>query len=74
MTGCCVHDEKSHVTITICEEQIHYPSEDYPCVCDQVLPDSAGKCLTCGHKATKHTATRICRPPSGESCDCHAIV
>jgi len=41
---------------TICEEVIHYPSEDYPCLCEQLVVDDAGKiCLACEHDARKHS-------------------
>lgn len=40
----------------VCEEVIHYPSEDYPCLCDRLLLDDAGKiCMECGHDARKHS-------------------
>lgn len=42
--------------IEICEEVIHYPSEDYPCLCEElVLDESARVCLECGHEAAKHS-------------------
>jgi hypothetical protein len=42
---------------TICEEQIHYPDEDYPCLCELLVLDAAGKvCVTCEHDARKHSA------------------
>jgi len=40
---------------TICEEMIHYPSEDYPCLCERLVLDDSGKiCLQCGHDVTRH--------------------
>lgn len=40
---------------TICEEVIHYPSEDYPCLCDRLVLDDLGRiCMECGHDATMH--------------------
>lgn len=40
----------------ICEEVIHYPSEDYPCLCERLVLDESGKiCRDCEHDARKHT-------------------
>jgi hypothetical protein len=45
--------------VTICEEQIHYPDEDYPCLCEELRVDPSGeRCVQCGHLATKHTIAR----------------
>lgn len=50
----------------ICHEVIHYPSEDYPCLCERLLLDDAGKiCMECGHDALKHTIVM-----SGGGTDC----
>ena len=42
---------------TICHEVIHYPSEDYPCLCERLVLDEAGNCLECGHTAEKHSTS-----------------
>ena len=40
---------------SICEEVIHYPSEDYPCLCERLVLDDAGKiCMECEPDALKH--------------------
>ena len=44
------------IAATICEEVIHYPSEDYPCLCERLVLDDSGKtCLECEHDVRKHT-------------------
>ena len=44
----------------ICEEVIHYPSEDYPCLCERLVLDDSGKtCRECEHDARKHTTVTI---------------
>ena len=48
----------------ICEEVIHYPSEDYPCLCYRLQLDDSGKiCMQCGHAARKHSTTTSFSPP-----------
>jgi hypothetical protein len=69
MTRCCPHNEDEHAHVTVCTEQIHYPSEDYPCLCDGIGGDEA-LCETCGHKRGSHIVERVCRPTTGESCNC----
>jgi len=68
MTTCCSHTEDEHHRVTICTEQIHYPSEDYPCLCEGMAGDGA-VCPTCGHKRESHLTKRICRF-APDSCDC----
>lgn len=70
MAGCCSHADDEHEKANICTEQIHYPSEDYPCLCDGFVRDADGVCTACGHKSDKHAVTRRCVPRSGEECDC----
>jgi hypothetical protein len=69
MTNCCPHEENEHAHETICLDQIHFPSEDYPCLCDGISGEGA-KCENCGHKRETHLHKRVCRPKSGESCNC----
>ena len=43
----------------ICHEEIHFPSEDYPCLCDELFVDETGTiCLQCGHGVAKHAVNR----------------
>jgi len=66
MLDCCAHGEEEHDAATICEVQIHYPSEDYPCVCEGLVTEGlSDTCVDCGHGAEKHLVTRCCR-----SCHC----
>jgi hypothetical protein len=71
MSRCCLHNEDEHAHVTVCMEQIHYPSEDYPCLCEGMAGGGA-VCETCGHKQGSHVVKRICRPKSGEPCNCHS--
>jgi hypothetical protein len=66
----CGHQEADHRASYPCHEIIHYPSEDYPCFCDDFIP-SADKvlCSHCGHSRDKHALHRRCRPADGV-CDC----
>jgi hypothetical protein len=51
----------------ICEEVIHYPSEDYPCLCERLVLDDSGKvCLECEHDARKHSFST---PQRGEGAE-----
>lgn len=62
----CEHADDEHETAMICEVQIHYPSEDYPCVCEGLVTEGlSDTCVQCGHRAEKHLVTRRCR-----SCNC----
>ena len=65
---CCAHTENEHREVTVCQEQIHYPSEDYPCLCERMAGENV--CTTCGHKRESHVVKQMCRPASGESCRC----
>jgi hypothetical protein len=48
----------------ICEEVIHYPSEDYPCLCERLVLDESGKvCVACEHDARKHRSTNVTPEP-----------
>jgi hypothetical protein len=75
MNACCKHSEEDHRVVNGCVEVIHYPSEDYPCVCESFDPDDAvERCITCGHPASKHPTLRVCRPASGEVCVCRVAL
>lgn len=69
MSRCCPHREDEHHVLPTCQEVIHYPSEDYPCLCHGFRGD-ADLCLECDHPRRKHVITRVCRPGSGEFCAC----
>ena len=69
MSRCCPHAEEEHQNLPTCQEVIHYPSEDYPCLCRGFLGD-ADLCLECDHPKRKHMVMRVCRPASGDFCDC----
>jgi hypothetical protein len=69
MTNCCPHGEDEHHLVTVCQEVIHYPSEDYPCVCTSSAAEE-GACADCGHAGRSHVARRICRPADGDMCGC----
>jgi hypothetical protein len=49
---------------------IHYPSEDYPCLCENESAFESETCAECQHPAAKHTRARVCKPVSGEICAC----
>ena len=69
MSRCCPHGEEEHQVLPTCQEVIHYPSEDYPCLCHGFQGD-ADLCLECDHVRSKHVITRVCRALSGEFCAC----
>ena len=73
MTGCCPHEEDEHHLLPTCQEVIHYPSEDYPCLCTHFAGDGA-KCDECGHVQTSHIVMRVCKPDSGGHCECRRLV
>jgi hypothetical protein len=68
MTGCCSHQDVEHDVLSTCQEVIHYPSEDYPCLC----PGFEGEetCSNCGHPEASHLTTRVCKPRDGSYCAC----
>ena len=69
MTICCEHSPEEHHVADVCHQMIHYPSEDYPCVCNGLVAE-ANVCSACGHAAGQHTRERVCRPAGGEFCAC----
>lgn len=70
MPDCCDHRDDEHRTVSTCQEVIHYPSEDYPCLCSGFLPRADGACERCEHPAASHVTARVCKPESGEFCGC----
>lgn len=75
MTDPCPHTEVEHHIANICEVMIHYPSEDYPCVCTGFTAgESAAMCGQCGHARSKHVNVRMCRPASGDFCPCRRVI
>ena len=69
MSRCCPHPEAEHQHLPTCQEVIHYPSEDYPCLCVGLEGDGE-TCEACGHTRGHHRVSRVCRPASGEFCVC----
>ncbi len=75
MSDPCAHSDSEHRIVNECEEVIHYPSEDYPCVCTGFAAGSdANICAHCQHAAAKHIKVRICRPASGPVCLCRTVI
>lgn len=70
MSRCCPHGDEEHRLLATCQVVIHYPSEDYPCLCHGFLGD-ADVCLECDHPRAKHVTMRVCTP-SDQSCTCNA--
>lgn len=66
---CCSHQDSEHHLAQSCLDVIHYPSEDYPCLCSRYAPSEGEKCQ-CGHGRATHVTARVCRPESGEVCEC----
>jgi hypothetical protein len=73
MSGCCPHRDDEHHILSTCQVVIHYPSEDYPCLCAGFNGD-ADLCLECDHPRVKHVVRRVCTPASAESCSCNVPV
>ena len=69
MGRCCPHDDADHQVATICTDVIHYPSEDYPCLCEALTGDDE-HCTTCEYRRTSHVVTRTCKPRDGGVCEC----
>ncbi len=71
MTDPCMHADSEHHIVNVCEEFIHYPSEDYPCACHGFAPaGDPNVCAECEHPKSRHATVRLCRPASGEFCPC----
>jgi len=59
----------------MCQDVIHYPSEDYPCLCVGFETGAtSGVCRNCEHKREAHTWARVCRPESKEYCACSRVL
>jgi hypothetical protein len=69
MRICCEHSADEHNVVEVCQQVIHYPSEDYPCVCNGLVVEGE-VCAACGHPVGLHVRERVCRPGSGEFCSC----
>jgi hypothetical protein len=53
---------------------IHYPSEDYPCLCTGfVAPETGEDCVECQHPRGVHVDVTRCKPASGELCGCSKL-
>jgi hypothetical protein len=59
MNACCPHPPEEHQLLATCQQVIHYPSEDYPCLCHGFDGD-ADLCLACDHAKRHHVVTRVC--------------
>lgn len=70
MTICCEHSPDEHQVVAVCQQVIHYPSEDYPCVCNGLVAEGGNVCASCGHEVAQHKRERVCRPVGGEFCAC----
>jgi len=68
MSSCCPHPEASHEVVEACQQVIHYPSEDYPCLCIG-FTGSTERCEGCEHARGQHTKTRTC-----SECSCRTAV
>jgi len=55
--------------VATCQEVIHYPSEDYPCLCPGFTAGDAPNRCTCEHAQTSHVMLRVCR-----ECACRAVI
>jgi hypothetical protein len=69
MSSCCPHGENEHHLLATCQDVIHYPSEDYPCLCTE-FEGTGEKCEECSHRKASHVVTRVCKPENGEYCAC----
>lgn len=69
MRICCEHRPEEHQIVVVCQQVIHYPSEDYPCFCTGLVAKGE-VCASCEHAVSQHTRERVCRPASGEFCGC----
>lgn len=67
--SCCPHPNEEHQLLATCHEVIHYPSEDYPCLCTG-FEGEGERCEECEHKREEHRIDRVCRPASGAYCLC----
>ena len=68
MSACCPHPEAGHQLVAICQQVIHYPSEDYPCLCTG-FAGAGEKCERCEHARAQHSRARVCG-----ACSCRVVV
>jgi len=68
MSACCPHSVDKHQLLATCQQVIHYPSEDYPCLCRGFEGDG-DSCAECEHARGHHVVTRVCA-----ECGCGAGV
>ena len=72
---CCGHTDKEHHLTSMCQDLIHYPSEDYPCLCIGFESgEKKGVCRNCSHRKDAHAWARVCRPSSTEVCGCSKVM
>lgn len=58
----------------MCQDVIHYPSEDYPCLCIGFENGATqGKCRNCEHERESHAWARVCRPDAKDYCACSRV-
>jgi hypothetical protein len=69
MIICCEHKPEEHHVAGVCQQVIHYPSEDYPCFCTGLVVQG-DVCAACEHTVAQHIRQRVCRPEGGEFCGC----
>ncbi|HEY5610116.1 MAG TPA: hypothetical protein VIL97_02830 [Thermoanaerobaculia bacterium] len=71
----CGHSDADHVLLSACQEQVHYPDEDYPCMCADFAPGSdAVLCAECGHKRERHLDVMRCKQPLASACSCTRLI
>ena len=74
MSACCSHADEEHHLTNMCQDVIHYPSEDYPCLCIGYESGEGGACRNCKHRRESHAFARVCKPAGGEYCACSRVV
>ena len=73
VSACCGHADDQHRLTNMCQDVIHYPSEDYPCLCVGFESGDGGVCGNCKHRRESHAFARVCKVP-GEYCGCSRVV
>jgi hypothetical protein len=67
----CGHGVGDHQENSVCQKVIHYPSEDYPCLCSGFAAPAEGEdCTDCQHPRGLHVTVTRCKPSTGELCAC----
>lgn len=74
MSDCCGHPDEEHHLTNMCQDVIHYPSEDYPCLCIGFENGAEGGCRNCQHRRESHVWARVCKPGGGDFCGCSRVV